>query len=53
MQEFNILLGYDDPCEVLPIGWALEDKGYNVIRVPSIEAALEVLAKKEGVTWNN
>jgi DNA-binding NtrC family response regulator len=29
------------------IGWALEDKGYNVSAVPSIQAALEVLAKKD------
>jgi CheY-like chemotaxis protein len=47
MQAFNILLGYDDPCMLLPIGWALEDKGYNVVRVPSGKAALEILAKKD------
>ena len=47
MQEFNILLGYDDPCMLLPIGWALEDKGYNVTTAPSSEAVLEVLAKKD------
>ncbi|MGD9076034.1 MAG: response regulator [Desulfobacteraceae bacterium] len=47
MQAFNILLGYNDPRVLLPIGWALEDKGYNVTRVPSSEAVLEVMAKKD------
>jgi CheY-like chemotaxis protein len=46
VQASNILLAYDNPRMLLPIGWALEDKGYNVIRVPSGEAAVEVLAKK-------
>lgn len=27
VQVFNILLGYDDPCMLQAIGWALEDKG--------------------------
>jgi DNA-binding response OmpR family regulator len=30
---------------LLPIGWALEDKGYNVVRVSSGKAALRVLAR--------
>jgi DNA-binding response OmpR family regulator len=46
VQTFNILLGYDDPCMLLPIGWALEDKGCSVTIVPSSESILEVLAKK-------
>jgi len=47
VQTFNILLCYDDPRMLLPIGWAFEDKGYNVIKVLNGEAALEVLGKKD------
>jgi len=47
VQAFNILLGYDDPRMLPPIGWALEDKGYNVVRVSSGKAALKVLARND------
>ncbi|MGD9041598.1 MAG: response regulator, partial [Desulfobacteraceae bacterium] len=39
--------GYDDPRMLLPIGWALEDKGYDVVRVSSGKAALKVLARND------
>jgi DNA-binding response OmpR family regulator len=32
---------------LLPIGWALEDKGYDVVRVSSGKAALKVLARND------
>ena len=34
MQALNIQLGYDNTVMLLPIGWALEDNGYDVTRVP-------------------
>lgn len=47
MQAFKILLGYDDPRMLVPIGWALEDKGYNVVTVPSGEVVLKALGKED------
>lgn len=45
MNKFDILLGYDDPQTLEAIGWALEEKGYNITRVPNAEGLLEALAK--------
>jgi len=45
MNKFDILLGYDDPQMLEAIGWVLEEKGYNITRVPNAEGLLEALAK--------
>jgi DNA-binding NtrC family response regulator len=47
MKRFNILLGYDDPDLLEAIGWALEEKGYNITQVSSAEAVLETLIKND------
>lgn len=41
MQALNIPLGYDNPVMLLPIGWALEVNGYDVIRVPGKRQLLD------------
>lgn len=41
MKALNILLGYDNPVMLLPIGCALEDNGYDVTRVPGKRQLLD------------
>ena len=46
MQQFDILLAYDDPHMLRVIGWTLQDKGCSVTRVSTGTAAVQLLERR-------
>lgn len=46
MQQFNILLVYDDPHMLRVIGWTLQDKGCSVTRISSETEAVQLLGRR-------
>jgi len=46
MQQFDILLAYDDPHMLRVIGWTLQDKGCSVTTVSSGNEAVQLLSQR-------
>ena len=46
MHSYKILLTYNDPLTLQTIGWALKDRGCDVISAPSLDQGIAVLRNR-------